>query len=276
MSTFVSYLIAGLAAGSSFALLASGFVVIFRVTGVVSLAQGTFAVLAGPTASSLLQAGLPHGAAELMAVAVAAAAGLLLAVATGGLTGSRALVLTLGAAIGTYAAEIVIWGDQPRSFAGLPGAVVLAGAHLPRQQLALIFITAVVFTLLGLFFGRTYLGAALTACASDRYAARLAGLDVARLGMLAFALAGALGGLAGVLIVPQQAVSFDSDAPLAVNGFAAAVFGGLTSIPLALAGGLALGVAEALTTGYLGGSYATEIALAVMLTVLIWRHDAAE
>jgi branched-chain amino acid transport system permease protein len=89
------------------------------------------------------------------------------------------------------------------------------------------------------------------------------------MGLLAFALGGALGGLAGVLVTPVQQVTFDSDVILLVNGFAAAVLGGLTRPGVALAGGLLLGVAQTLIAGYGGGAFQLEIALLLMLSVMV-------
>ena len=274
MSALLTYLVSGLAVGCSFALVASGFVVIHRVTRVVNFAQGTFAVIGGLTAASFLGIGLPQGVAELAAVAVAALAGLLVGVVAIGRRGTPALaslVITLGLGILAYAVEVVVWGDQPRSFPMVRGSVTLAGARVQTQYLVVIAAAALIFTALGLFFGRTYLGKALTACASSPYAARLSGIDVLRMGLLSFGLGGLLGGLAGVLITPLQPVSFDSDVALATNGFAAAIFGGLMRPGLALAGGLVLGVGESLVAGYLSGSYQTEVALGVMLALMIWQ-----
>jgi branched-chain amino acid transport system permease protein len=91
------------------------------------------------------------------------------------------------------------------------------------------------------------------------------------MGLLSFALGGALGGLAGVLITPVQQLTFDSDVLLIVNGFAAAILGALTRPMLALAGGLLLGVAQTMVAGYASGAHQTDVALALMLTVLIWQ-----
>jgi branched-chain amino acid transport system permease protein len=126
-----------------------------------------------------------------------------------------------------------------------------------------------VFAGMALFFARTDLGKALSACASNRYAARVVGIDVTRMGLLSFAIGGALGGLAGVLVTPVQQVTFDTDVTLIVNGFAAAILGGLTRPAVTLAGGLLLGVAQTLIAGYGGGAYQTEVALVLMLTVMV-------
>lgn len=274
MSAFLTYLITGLALGCSFALVASGFVTIHRVTGVVNFAQGTFAVVAGMAAGALLGRGLPHGVAEVAAIAFAGLVGLVVGVVAIGKRGTpplASLVITLGLGVLAYAVEIIVFGDQPISFPGLPGAVQVGPARILSQYFLVIAVTLVTFAALGLFFGRTYLGKALTACADNPYAARLAGLNVTRLGLVAFALGGLLGGLAGVLVTPLQPIAFDSDVALAVNGFAAAIFGGLNRPGLALVGGLVLGVAEAFVAGYLSGSYQTEVALGLMLAIMIWQ-----
>jgi branched-chain amino acid transport system permease protein len=272
VSAFLTYLITGLALGCSFALVASGFVAIHRVTGVVNFAQGTFAVVGGLAAGSLLGRGLPHGIAELLAIALAGVVGLVVGIIAIGKRGTpplASLVITLGLGILAYAVEIIVFGDQPISYQMVPGAVSVGGAQILTQYFVVIVAALVTFAALGLFFGRTYLGKALTACASNPYAARLAGINVLRMGLLAFALGGLLGGLAGVLVTPLQPVAFDSDVTLAINGFAAAIVGGLNRPGLALAGGLVLGVAQSFVAGYLSGAYQTEIALALMLAIMI-------
>ncbi|MER7169926.1 branched-chain amino acid ABC transporter permease [Streptomyces mesophilus] len=274
MSDFLQYLVAGLAVGCGFALLASGLVAVHRVTHVVNFAQGMFAVVAGLTAGSLLSAGLPHGAAELLAVLVAGAVGLLVGlIATGkpGTSPQSALIVTLGVGFVAYAVEIMIWGDNPRSHPGLRGSVQIADAYVQKQSFLVIGVTAVVFTLLGLFFTRTYLGKAFTACASNPYAARAVGIDVTRMGLIAFALGGMLGGAAGVLLTPLLPISYNSDVLLITSGFAAAILGGLTRPGLALVGALILGVAESMVAGYLDASYQTVVALLLMLAIMIWQ-----
>ncbi|MEV4564350.1 branched-chain amino acid ABC transporter permease [Nonomuraea sp. NPDC049419] len=272
MSAFLTYLLNGLAVGCAIALIASGLVTIHRVTGVVNFAQGTFAVVAGLCTSSLLGLGFPHGVSEVAAVLAAALAGLLTGLAAIGRPGTTplsSLIVTLGVGVLAYAVEIVLWGDQPRSAPGLAGSVEILGARIQTQYLLVIGVTAATFVLLALFFGRTYLGKALTACASNPYAARVVGIDVRKMGLLAFALGGLLGGIAGVLVTPLRPISFDTDVTLIVNGFAAAVFGALTRPVIALAGALLLGVAETMAAGYGYGSHQLEVALGLMIVVMI-------
>jgi branched-chain amino acid transport system permease protein len=275
MSALIEYLISGVAVGCGYALLASGFVAIFRVTEVINFAQGTLAVLGGFVAySALTSLALPHGIAEALGVLAAGAVGLIfgwIAIGRRGTPPLASLVITLGLAVSAYAAEIAIWGDQPVSFSAVPGDFTLAGAHLLRQYLVVIAVALVALLGLGLFFSRTYTGKGMSACASNRFAARAVGINVRRMGLYAFALGGLLGGLAGVLLIPIEPLSFNSDIGLAVSGFAAAIFGGLRSFEMALVGGLILGVAESLIAGYWQASYQTVVALGLMLLLMIWQ-----
>jgi len=274
VTELVAYLVSGIALGSSFALIGSGFVVVHRVTRVVNFAQGSIAVVGGMASASMLSGRLPHGLGELAAVLICGMVGLLIGLLAVGRRGTPpliSLIVTLGASMLISAAIIWLWGQDPVSPPGLSGSVTILGATVERQRLLVLVATLVAFAALALFFSRSYVGKALTASASNPFAARMVGIDVRRMGLLAFALAGVLGGLAGVLIAPTNAVSFYSDLPLALSGFAAAVFGGLTSPLRTLVGGLGLGVAGALTAGYLNGSYQTEVALALMLLIMIVR-----
>jgi branched-chain amino acid transport system permease protein len=272
MTAFVQYVITGLGTGCAYALVGSGMVAIYRVTRVVNFAQGSFAVLAAMCTSTLLAAGFPHGVGEALAVALAAAVGLLVglvAIGKPGTTPSASLIVTLGLGIFAYAVEVLVWGDQPRSFAGLGGATDIFGARIQTHYLLIVAVTVLVFAGMGLFFDRTDLGKALSACAANPYAARVVGIGVTRMGLLSFAIGGALGGLAGVLVTPVQQVTFDSDVALIVNGFAAAILGGLTRSSLTLLGGLLLGIAQAMVAGYGNAAYKTEVALILMLGVLV-------
>lgn len=278
MSAFLEYLITGLGIGCTFALIGSGFVMIYRVTRVVNFAQGTFVVLGGFCAYSFLAAGVPQGVAEILAVVAAAGAGVVtgaIAIGRHGRPLISSLTITLGVSIFAYAVEIVVWGSQPLSFSGVSGYVHVLGAGIQTQYLVIIAVTVLVMVALSVFLDRTYLGKGLSACASNARAARILGIDVIRLGIVAFAIGGLLGGLAGVLITPVQPPSFDSDVVLAVNGFAASIFGGILSSWWTLAGGILLGVTEAMIGGYSNASYENEVALLAILGILVVRASRA-
>lgn len=276
MSDFLTYLISGIALGSTFALIGSGFVIAFRVTQVVNLAQGSLAVFGSLISYSLLDGVLPHGLAEAVAVAGSAVIGLVIGVVAIGRSGTDpliSLIITLGLSIFASAVIILFWGQDPVSPPGLTGQVDILGAQIQQQRLLIVVATLITFAALTFFLTRTYLGKGLTACASNPRAARLVGIDVRRMGLIAFAVAGALGGLAGVLVAPTNAISFSSDLPMALSGFAAAIFGRLSSPLRTLAGGLLLGIVSQLVAGYVRGSFQTEVALAMMLVIMVLRSQ---
>jgi branched-chain amino acid transport system permease protein len=274
MRLFFQYAASGIASGCAFALVATGFVAIYRVTRVVNFAQGVFAVLAGMLAYTLLGLGLLHILAEGLAVIGAGAAGALVGFVALGRRGTAplaSLIITLGLGIGSYAPLILLWGDQPISFDGLKGNLEVGAVGMQVQYLLVVVVTAAAFVGLGLFFDHTYLGRGLTACSSNPRAARLVGIDVRRMGLVAFGLGGGLGGLAGVLLTPLQPVAFNSDVGIAISGFAAAIFGGLLRPGAALIGALVLGVAEALVAGYGQASLQSGVALVIMLGIMVLR-----
>lgn len=284
MSLFVQYLLTGVATGCTFALVATGFVAIHRVTRVVNFAQGGFAVLAGYVAYGALHAGLPHGVSEALAIGAAALAGVVvgsIAIGRRGTPVLASLLVTIGLGIFLYAIEILVWSDVPYTFEGLHGIFTAGAITLQKQYVLIAGVTVVAFAGLTAFFNYTYLGKIFTACASNPFAARLAGISVTRMGIAAFGIGGALGGLAGVLLMPLRSFTFDGDVDIAINGFAAAIFGGLNRPGAALVGGLVIGTAEAMVAGYIRGGAAFEkaVSLPVILAILIWmslRRPQAE
>lgn len=273
MTLFLQFLASGLAQGFVIALLASGFVVIHRVTNVVSMTQGTSAVIGGFLCYSLLGMGLPHGAAEVGAVLGCALLGAGIGyVAIGRRTSAlTALIVTFGLAVLFYGVEILIWGDQPVSYTGWEGATAFGGVTIQNQYILIAAVSILTLAGLELFFDRTYAGKALTACHMNPYAARILGIDPTKMGLLAFALGSALGGLAGILVAPLQSVSYDADIHLALNGFAAAVVGGLLHPRMAMLGGLVLGVVGKLVAGYFSAAHELEVSLALMLLAMVWH-----
>ena len=125
--------------------------------------------------------------------------------------------------------------------------------------------------LLYLFFHRTLIGKAMRAAADNPFGAVLIGISVRRVVALAFALSGALGAMAGILITPITSMSYDTGVMLGLKGFAAAVLGGYGSFLGAVVGGLILGVLEALGAGYISSASKDAIAFVILLFILFFK-----
>jgi branched-chain amino acid transport system permease protein len=276
MTKFLQLVVSGLSDGSGFALVGMGLTLVFRTTNALNFAQGVYAVLGGLTTSALLGAGWSGWAAVPLAlvlcVAVASAMGLVTLSGRSATTPLTSLIVTLGLTLIAEAVELVEFGDGPRSYSGIANTAWNVRGVLILPQYAIAFGAAIACALLlYLLLRRTIVGNALVACSDSHRAARIVGLDVRTLGVVAFAVAGLLGGLAGVLITPVVPVSYASDVPIAVNAFAASAFGGLVSVPATLAGGLLLGISEKFVVGYWNAQYELAAALVVMLALIGWR-----
>ncbi len=139
------------------------------------------------------------------------------------------------------------------------------------QALWILLVTTLAIILLVLFFRKTTTGLAMRAVASNPAAAAVVGLRVRRVRTLSFALAGALGGLAGVLVTPITTLRYDVGVLLGLKGFAAAILGGFGSFPGAIVGGLSLGLLESLGAAYVSSAWKDTIAFLVLLLVLFIR-----
>ncbi len=269
------YLASGLVVGGIYALIGLGFVIVFSVTRIVNFAQGEFVMLGALLMVTWQARGLGTPAAFVLTVLVVAAVGAVLErVAVRPLrraSGLSVLILTIGAAIALRGAGLVVWGTDPFAVAAFsPGPPLrIAGAVVVRQGLWVLGVAAVVFALLWWFFTRTYAGTAVRACAVNPRAARLMGIRVDRVFLLAFALSGALGAVAGAVVAPITYATYDMGLMLGLKGFVAAVLGGLVSPAGAIAGGFLLGVLESMAAGLLSSAYKDAVAFIVLIAVCL-------
>jgi branched-chain amino acid transport system permease protein len=125
--------------------------------------------------------------------------------------------------------------------------------------------------LLSFFFRATPLGRQMRACASNRDAARLCGINARNMVTLSFVLSAGIGALAGCVVSPITYVQYDSGTPLAIKGFTAAILGGLGSSLGAVTGGLVLGLLESYSIWFLPAAYKDAVAIALLLGVLFVR-----
>lgn len=291
MTEFLQAVVVGISIGSAFALVGIGMVLIFQTTGIVNFAQGSFAVLGGLFMVGLVDdvPGIVAGIATVLLVAVIGSLVGVLAVGFRRRTTPLAsLVITLGVALLIASLNLLGFGDRPHTYEdAFERAWNVGGVAVQPQYVVVFGVTIGATALLTVGLRRTIAGQALLACADSRRAAELVGINVRAVAGIAFAVSAGLSALGWVLLTPVDPVSYNADVRIAINGFAAAAFGGLVSVRLALLGGLTLGVAEQLVVAYgdqipglgaQGRQYELAAALVIMLLLIGWRsrHEVAE
>jgi branched-chain amino acid transport system permease protein len=187
------------------------------------------------------------------------------------------IIITVGVTITLRAGALLVWGADPYvlpafSTLALEDRVYrFAGVTLQAQSLWIWGTLAVVLVLLYVFLEHTLAGKALRACAVNRRAAQLVGINPSRMSLLSFGLAAALGAVGGIVMGPVTRPIYDMGLMLGLRGFVAAILGGLVSAPGAVVGGLLLGVVENLAAGVTDPSYKSVIAFVVMIAILLVR-----
>ena len=268
----------GIGLGLIYGLIGIGFCVIYNASGIVNFAQGMFVMLGGMICHTLLHGfGLPIWLAALLAVAIVALIGMLMEVAVvrpmlnRGASLFAVILATLATQILVERLTLISLGDQPRTFDEFtPGGPLKLGQVAIGYQLFWILgCSALMVIGLWLFFTRSRTGRALRACAQNQEAASLLGIPVKRMLLLSFALSAALGAVAGILVTPTQYTAYGIGTPFGVNGFIAAIIGGFGRAGGALAGGLMLGLAQALAIVLLGAGFKNVAALSVLIFVLL-------
>jgi branched-chain amino acid transport system permease protein len=149
--------------------------------------------------------------------------------------------------------------------------IKIAGILVLPQMLLLIGVSALLMIGLQVFLATTKTGKAMRASAMDRDIASAMGIPVNRMNALTLAIGSGLAAAAGILAAPIVYVNPAMGAAVGMKGFAAAILGGLGSIPGAIAGGLVFGVVEAISAGFISSSYTKAIAFIIVLVVLMFK-----
>ena len=282
---WVGQAINGLVLGNIYALLAAGLALIFGVANLINFAHGSV-YMAGSFAGWFLitRLGWPLWAALPAAALAGAVLGLVIErVAVRPFRTSAhiaPLLATLGAGMILDSLAEIIFSPNPQSFpAVLPPTRIALGAALGGVSIGLLDLLILgvsIASALALFAFLKYsrMGQALRATAQDFEAAQQMGVRVAQVNSIAFAIASALGALAGVLIgLYYNFISPSSGFQAGLKGFTACVLGGLGSIPAAMAGGVVLGLGESFGVALFGSSYRNLIAFGLLLAVLFLRPN---
>ena len=271
MTDLLQLVFSGLAQGTIYGLVALGFVAIFAVREIVNLVQGEYAALAGLAAISAVGAGLPLLVAIVCVIPLVVGVAVLLERMTIApvkkMTPLTSIILTLGVSTAVKAVMLLIWGPEAKGLPNFPGSdMTLGGVSIRSQELWVLGIGALVAYAVIWFYEHTVRGKSLRACAEQPIAARLVGISPRTATVVAFAVAGIVGS-------PIYLSSWQSGLSLGLKGFVAATLGGLTSLRVAMIGGMALGVLENLVAGYLSSGYRDAVAFVVLVLVLLFRPN---
>jgi branched-chain amino acid transport system permease protein len=279
MSDFMQFLFSGLTRGSIYGLVGIGFALIYRSSHVINFAQGEFVMLGGMGAVFLLAAGLPLPLAAAGAILIAVAVGIVI---QSGIIARMRRPSTLAIIIVTVGVSMMLRGGveallgrqffSMKAFSGDQPLVVL-GARLSPQSLWILGCLILVAIGMWLFFRYTMLGKGIQAASSNRLAAEISGIDVPIVLVICFALSAGLGAFAGLLTTPITLTQFDVGITLGMKGFCAAILGGLASPFGSIVGGLILGLAEALSGGYVSSAYQDAVAFVLIIAMLLLRPN---
>jgi branched-chain amino acid transport system permease protein len=278
LSEIAIIVIRGIAIGSIFAMIAMSFNIVHGATGILNFAQGNMFVLGGFAAFFLAnEAGLSWWllmlpVAGLIVAAIVAFQGwITLLPLRSSVEQDSWIISTVAVSVIVGAILLITQGPFAYTVQGVVPSFRILGVRTPGAYALSIGCMIFWFIALRIFLKKTFLGLAISALSQDFDAARAAGLPVRRLQLVAFAISGMMVGTAGFLVAPVISVSPDAGLRYVLNGFVAAVVGGIGSNLGTLIGGPLVGVVAMLTAYRIGGAYQDLASLLVLVAILMLR-----
>ena len=269
-----SQVVSGLATGCVYALIALGFVLIFKATDVVNFAQGEFVMASGFISFTLLILfGMPYWLVLILTIVLSAVMGVVLErVVVRPIMDApifSIVIATIGASTVLRSSAGIVYGYDvlplPTIFSKDP--IRLGILNFTAMDVGVIGSSLVIMLALYLFFKLTKTGMAMRATAQSQTAARLMGVSVPQIFSLTWAISAGIGGMAGVLIAPI--IYLDPNLGfIGVKAFAGAILGGFGSIPGAIVGGMLLGIIENLS-GYFFNAGIKQVSTYVLLILVL-------
>lgn len=279
MTLLLQQLFNALALGGVYALVALGLTLVYGVMRVPNFAHGGLYMLGAYFTYAVLNTlGVPYVAALLIAaVAVALLAAGLERVVFYPLRNAphvHSMIAAIGVLFFLEAAVQLIWGpDFKQITEPVPGILNVGGVIITWQRLLVIFASVLVMLGLNYFLKRTLTGATIEAMSQNREGARLVGINVNRVGMLTFAISGALAAAAAALIAPIISVAPTMGEVMNLKVFAIIILGGMGSVPGAIVGAFLLAFAEVFGGFYINLDFADVIGFAALVIVLAIRPE---
>ena len=277
MNYFIELVVSGLAIGAIYGLVAMGFAVIYKSTGIVNFAQGEMGMLTAYTSWSIAtMLGTNAITTVLVAVVVGAVLGLLCErLVMRPMLGEPVLsvvLVTVGLAVVLRSVVTMIWGAAPHKFAvdGADTLVDVGGIGMRTSQIAVIGVLLVAIAGFWFFLRKSRFGVAMRAVAADEKTARLMGVSTARVQAVAWAAASGLAGLAGAFFAVIYGLA-PTIYEIGLKAFPATVLGGFDAVLGSSVSGLAIGVLENLVGGYMPSTLKEIAGFVLILVVLMVR-----
>jgi branched-subunit amino acid ABC-type transport system permease component len=271
---------AGLAIGCVYSLVALGFAMIIRATGIIHFAQGELLMFGSMSALSTLWL-MPRLPAVLVLACGMIASGVL-AVAMEFLVYRplrlrrvplmNVITATVGMSILCINAARIVWGSEPLRYPELfsTSTYRFLGVVVSPQLVWIMVFGVVLMGLLQLFLKRTRTGLVMQAVAQDAEVAQLMGANLTRMMIYTFAIAGMMAGAAGVMFGSLFFSFFEMGFVLGIKGFVAATLGGLGSLAGAMLGGILFGLIETFSAVYVSSAYKDAIGMVLLIAILLF------
>ena len=276
----VEVLIGGVAAGLMYSLVALGFVLIFKASGVFNFAQGVMVLFAALTLVGLMERGVPVALALVLTTAVMVALAFAIErLVLRPLVNQEHIILfmaTIGLSFFLEGFGEMLWGSNVKRLdLGIPDrSFQVAGIQVNQLELSAAITSAVLVAILAVFFQKTRIGRALRAVADDHEAALSIGIPLKTIWVIVWSVAGIVAIATGIMWGAKSGVQF-SLSLIALKALPVLILGGFTSVPGAIAGGLIIGIGEKLAEVYwgplVGGAIENWFAYVLALAFLLVR-----
>jgi len=278
MTEFFNLVLAGLATGAIYAIIAIGFALLWQTSQTINFAQGEFVMLPAFFMLVAMNRGIPYPLAILL--------GILVSMLVLGFAFKRLLVDpmlrhgVLPLAIATMALSVFlketvkhVYGAEAYTFPSLvPDQTVMLGPFpVSLQRLTVLGVAILAVILLQLLLNRTSLGRQMQAAAQNPSVARILGIPVERMILMTFLINAVLVSIGSLMIAPDYQAKFSMGETLGSYAFIAAIVGGFNQVRGAIAGGLLLGVVSNLAAAYGMSTYRDAIPLILLIIVILYR-----
>jgi branched-chain amino acid transport system permease protein len=278
MSNLLDLLIAGLATGSIYAIVAVGFTLLWQTSQTINFAQGEFVMLPAFLMLAAMQAGAPFWLAIII--------GMLLSMLLLGLGFKLLLVdpmlrhgvlplaiATMALAIGIKEAVKQFFSAEASPFPSIvpAGDIAILGRQVSVQSLGVLALAITAVIALTALLNRTSIGHQMQATAQNPTVARIIGIPVERMILLTFLINAFLVALASLLITPIYLAKFSSGEVLGQAAFIAAIVGGFNQVRGAIAGGLLIGVVDNLAAAYVSTQYRAAVPMILLIVIILLR-----